>query len=783
MHPLSLLYRRLVYLLFVVGAAAGGGYGQSSGERLLPPEPAAGFYDSSVRVRLPEGVRYTLDGGTPSANSPAYEQPLDLDRTTIVRYARVGDDGRVMGFVEGATYLIGEPATKLMTLSIGIDPWRLFDGVNGWFRAGPGADPGHWKQPGANWWTRKEHPAHLDLIETDGRPVHSSTVGWRMFGGMSRLHPQKSFSISARKRYGDGRINHPVFGDDAPGKFQFLVVRNGGSDWNRSYIRDALMHDLLRDESWALDHQAGRPVQVYLNGKYWGIYHLREKINPQFLADRHDVPDKETIDLLEHQRTVKHGRVGDYLKMLRFAEQADLSDPANYARLGEQIDIPNYQRWQIAQTYFDNRDAGGNIRYWRDRADPDGRWRWILYDVDQGFGLHSDSAYLRNTLRFYAEPNGPSWPNPPWSTLLQRRLLTNAGYRRSFVNRTLDYLATDFSAERVGATIERHRTRIAYDMPRQFYRWKGQQKHWQLHLDRMHRFARERPHHLREHLRDFFAGGDDVEVEITADPGGYVVLNDNLRIDEATHRGSYFANHPLSVVARAHPGFRFTGWEGEAIPAGGTLSLLAGGTVALTAAFEPYEHQLAGRVVINEICPRSGSSGDWLEVYNHTEEGLDLGGWFLTDEANRFALPTTWLPARDHLVVCRDETRFRRAHPAAHNVVSGLSFGLAKGGERLGLYAADGAFVDQAEYRVDRPDSSFVVARVRPELDGADYRNWAILGGPGSPCVANPGELRTAVLGAQDYWLRIGIGGAVLALVILVRVGRERGASDTKLTE
>jgi len=45
------------------------------------------------------------------------------------------------------------------------------------------------------------------------------------------------------------------------------------------------------------------------------------------------------------------------------------------------MDIDNYQRLQIAQTYFDNRDAGGNIRYWRPQT-PGGRWRWILYDVE-----------------------------------------------------------------------------------------------------------------------------------------------------------------------------------------------------------------------------------------------------------------------------------------------------------------------------------------------------------------------------------------------------------------
>ncbi|MEL7161035.1 MAG: chitobiase/beta-hexosaminidase C-terminal domain-containing protein, partial [Bacteroidota bacterium] len=238
-------------------------------------QPAPGFYATAVTVRLevPPGTHYTLDGSTPTTDSPLYQEPLQLGKTTVVRYVTFDANGQATGPVTGATYLIDEPDTKLLTLSVGIDPWRLFHPVKGWYHAGPGADPGHWKKPGANWWTRRSHPAHVDLIETDGSCVFSATTDYRMFGGMSRIHPQKSFSISARKKYGKHRIKHRLFGPDGPKSLQFLVARNAGSDWNRSYLRDALLTGLLQDESWDLDHQAARPCQVYVNGKYWGIFH------------------------------------------------------------------------------------------------------------------------------------------------------------------------------------------------------------------------------------------------------------------------------------------------------------------------------------------------------------------------------------------------------------------------------------------------------------------------------------------------------------------------------
>ncbi|MDV7398998.1 CotH kinase family protein, partial [Arthrospira platensis SPKY1] len=101
--------------------------------------------------------------------------------------------------------------------------------------------------------------------------------------------------------------------------------------------------------------------------------------------------------------------------------------------------------YQIAEIFFDNQDAGGNIRYWKAKS-ADAKWRWILYDTDWGFGLHEASAYANNSLAFHTAANGPAWPNPPWSTFILRKLLENYDYQRAFVNRFADLLNTNFSS-------------------------------------------------------------------------------------------------------------------------------------------------------------------------------------------------------------------------------------------------------------------------------------------------------------------------------------------------
>ena len=36
-------------------------------------------------------------------------------------------------------------------------------------------------------------------------------------------------------------------------------------------------------------------------------------------------------------------------------------------------------------------------------------------------------------------PNGPDWPNPPWSTFLLRKLIENNHFKNTFINYTFDF--------------------------------------------------------------------------------------------------------------------------------------------------------------------------------------------------------------------------------------------------------------------------------------------------------------------------------------------------------
>ncbi|NRA51511.1 MAG: CotH kinase family protein, partial [Phaeodactylibacter sp.] len=597
-------------------------------QEATPPTPPAelilsvpaGFYSEAItlEIQCPGGqVYYTLDGSTPTLRSKLYKQPIAIEETTTIRFLATYKDERA-DLLEGHTYFIGAPKTDFAVVSLAIDPPTLFHPFHGLFMLGANAVDTLWKKPGANFWSKREMTCNMELFESDGQCVYRSPSGFRLFGGMSRLFPQKSIALVARDEYGERRINHEIFGKSGKKKFKFLVLRNSGSDFGKSHFRDALMTSLVED--WDLETQDNRPAHVYINGRYWGIYNIREKINRYFIDSHFKEVEHDSVDIMEHKHTVKRGSSRHYRSLLRYLEKHDLSDQEHFDYVASQMEIDNFLDFQIAQIYFDNQDAGGNIRYWRPQTER-GRWRWILYDTDWGFGLHEPDAYTFNSLAFHTDPEGPLWPNPPWSTFILRKLLENEDCRRQFANRFADRLNTSFQPEHVLQKINFFYERLKPEIPLHLDRWKLSNFDWNYHVNIMRTFAQERPTFVRMHLMEYFQTGAQRALTVGSTVGGQVILNENLKISKDTLTGTYFERFPVELRVVPYHGYRFSHWEGH-LDQDERRSLtlpLSEEHTTLYAIFEPYIHPLESKLVINEISPKSGDAGDWIELYNGSE--------------------------------------------------------------------------------------------------------------------------------------------------------------------
>lgn len=730
--------------------------------------PEGGFFHDSTSVQLlsPGAAIYFTTDGTeprPTAQHRYTGLPVPITKTTVVRAMSMmaGEESHLFS----ATYFVGEPESTLPVVSLSITPGELFHPARGLFERGDNYVDSIWYKPGANFWSRQELNANFELYEPEGKLAWKNEVGFRLFGGMSRLFPQKSLTVVARGRYGDKRIRHKVFGKKGLKKYKSLVLRNSGSDFGKSHFRDALMADLVKN--WDLDLQDYQPAHAYINGQYWGIYNLREKINRYFIAHHHDV-DKDSIDLIEHRLTRKNGSTRHYRALLDFLQKNDLSEPANYAYVASQMEIDNFMDLQIAQVYFDNQDAGGNIRFWRPQT-PQGKWRWILYDTDWGFGLNDDKAYRNNSLEFHTRPDGPNWPNPPWSTFILRKLLENPSFEREFVTRFADRLNDDLSEDEVARTIDKFYEKLLPEIDRHLDRWNLRDYTWEREVAELREFGEKRPRYMRQFLAEKFDVGEERTVIFTADKGGKLVVNERVKV-RGVFSAKYFEKTPIRLRAKADLGYRFVRWEGVGINSESSELLLeiARPDWKIRAVFEKYEHPLAGQIILNEVSCNNRHSGDWLEIYNRSKESVNLQDWIVTDSKNEFVFPKYILPPKGYVVLCEDSVDFVKAHPEVLSLIGGLPFGLNKRQEVIQLFSPEAAAVDSIGYLLEPMDSFFSYGLLLPELDNGEPQNWAINVGYGSPASANAYYVASRIAAQRTLWMQLGGAFAVIVICILL---------------
>lgn len=722
-----------------------------------------GWYEGDVNLWLSDSggtIYYTTNGNTARPGGAVFRDTLRLTSTTVVR-AITCKDG-MCSRERAHTYFIREPKSRFPVVSVALPADALFNADYGLYREGPDANQAHWKRQGANYWSKKEMLSYLNFYESNGEPAFSGNMGFRIFGGMSRTMPQKSFSMTARKRYGQKRLKHHVFGPDNAQKFKSLVFRNGGSDFGKSHFRDGLMTSLVK--GWDIEMQDHRPAHVYLNGRYWGIYNIREKINRFFIEDQSGF-SRDSIDLLEQNMLIKIGSAANYKRMIDYISRHDMAVDSHFHRVGTMMDIDNFMHYQIAQIYYDNKEAWGNIRFWRPHR-PDGRWRWILYDVDQGFGLHDPLAYMANTLAMHTDAHGPSWPNPPWSTFLLRKLLENPDFKHKFITHFFDALNEEFNGESVVKQIEEFAALYKDEIPRQWARWRGSKESWDEQVSIMKQFGQKRPKYLRQFLIAEFGLGAETALCLEATEGGTLTINQHIFMEDESRTFYYAGGQSIHLSVTPKPGYRFVGWEGLTSKAWEQQIEIEGAVPNIKAVFESYRHPLADRVLINEIGPYNKASRDWIELYNATDSAVDVTSWILADRKNHYRLPTSVIPPRGYLVLCQDPKKFKSYYPGVPVAHAAFGFGLNKREEGIYLYSYDGAFVDSIGYTLPLTDSIFTLALLLPELDNALARNWTLQYGKGTPGAGNPQFVQSRIKARQDYWLRVGLGVGVLLLII-----------------
>lgn len=699
-------------------------------------EPEGGLYDSTIMVTMISNIDapiyYTTDGTEPTAESMVYSGPIEVSSTTIFRAISYCDTLLQM-MPATQSYLFANHEITLPVFSLVTDPYNLYDENYGIYVEGPNAeaaDPHY----GANYHKDWERPMHVELFWPDGTTKICQDAGVKIAGAWSRAHAQKSFAFHARNAYGKNSFDCKLFSDKDITEFKSFVLRNSGNDWYKTMFRDALITGLVSNNN--IDIQAYQPSVVYLNGSYWGILNIREKINEHYVANNYNWVDADEVDILEYSGTLVHGDTKHYNAIKSYLNSFSMSYAVNYDYISTQIDIDEFIEYMVLELYCNNGDwPGNNCKYWHPQMEG-GRWRWIAFDTDFGFGMYSSGYDEDNLQSCMNNSSGPAF--------VFNKLLQNASFKRDFVNRFADRLNREFKPETVNHLIDSLSANISSEIVYHINRWHSI-SNWKNNIERLRTFAEQRPDNMRQFIRNNLSVGSNVTVttDVNDEEGGYVQLN-SLIIKEFPWRGIYFSNNPITIRAVARPGYRFVGWEERNDPEP-ELTLAVKRNTTFTAVFEKSEAEY-NSIVINEINYKSENgqdTKDWVELFNTTAADIDISGWILTDAERQkdFIIPRgTVVPAYGYLVVCEGKSKFMSLWSELTNVVGNFKFGLKSQGTVI-LYDSDGNLIDDVEYGNKSPwpeeadGDGFTLSLANPFADNSLAWQWecpTLYGTPGA---------------------------------------------------
>ncbi|MBN1108831.1 MAG: CotH kinase family protein [Bacteroidales bacterium] len=722
----------------------------TEGFSILPPADSVYFSRSGGHIDAPftlvitaasieDTIYYTLDGSEPSRGDSVYKVPLNISDDCVVR-ARTINHNKLPGVISTHTYRKINHSFPVFCIST--DPENLWDYYTGIYVMGPNASP---ESPfkGANFWQDWEKRAHMEFYDENGIRHIDQDIGVKIFGAYSRARNQKSLAFFARREYGKGSFEYKFFDDKPIDKFESIVLRNGGNDWGKAIIRDGITSTLVRDMN--IDRMAFRPAILYLNGEYWGILNLREKVNTNYLASNHQV-DPENINLLEKNSVLIEGSSTAYKQIISFLNSTTLESELNYNQISRQIDLDNYIQYQLTQIYIDNRDwPGNNIKYWNTN-DPGSRWRWIIFDTDFGYSMKTVTAYEYNTLEFALRPDGTSGANIAWATLLFRRMMSNHGFRNQFINQYADRINTTFTHENLVSITDSIRQIYLSEIQNHVDRWGLSLSNWENSINNIRTFAYNRPSHARQHLIATLGLDEllNLRVEIR-DPGSGKVKINSVIPDKYPFAGFYFRNIPIKLTAVPSPGYKFIRWE-----AGGsamftrTIDYKMTGSTTIRAVFG-FAGGEDNRLVINEINYNSAPGmdpEDWVELYNAGNSTVNLKGWTISDASveSGFKIGSDLLIEPGGLaVICREQESFIKTFPGTRNTTGNMVFGLNSTGDDINLFDPSGLLIDFVNYTpnppwpVDANGTGATIELTDPFRDNNLGQNWRSRQNGGSP--------------------------------------------------
>lgn len=725
----------------------------------------AGFYSGTQQLIMyldsessPSSViRYTTDGSTPQTDSKLYTESISISATQTINARCFSVEGQLTSNTRTASYFIDEEFT-IPVLSVTTDSENLW------------GDDGIFTNYDEEW----NKPCYVEYFDVSKELAFEQKAGIQVDGGAggSRSEPQTSFRIEpGNGTFGDGDIDYALL-PDRPSRDNYasFYMRNGSNRYLDLQYKDAAQVKGMGKGTFNT-YSAYRPAICFINGEYYGMYEVREKINADYLESNYEMNTDSLVMVgISHRKGPR-----TVLPLVGTTESFDADwdafvalDPesADYlSRVSEILDLDNYTDYIAGQTWMTNKDwPHNNMKAWKCEG-TDMRWQFAIMDLEWSFAPTNSSANLATDPSFdqidFMLGNGTDYhASAYWYMLMQ-----NTDYKHYFINRLSDLMNTSYAYDVLSAIETQMYEEMHPEIPAYYERWDGNtgtftSNHYAFNSDLSIREA-----YLREHLQYHYSLDDQISITLDVLPKGSGRIKiSTITPEELPWTGDYFSDVPIKIEAIPNPGYTFKSWDDNKyiseLSTGDFTGTFSDLDISFKANFEAVASAFNG-ITISEINYKDGddfNTTDWFEIWNATDEVLDMEGWYFTDSdtTHRFDFTSVLIDAGERLVVTKNASNFTSNYPLVTNYIGEFSFGLGTPNDEINLYNSAGELVVQVSYSDIMPwplanNAEGASLELRdPNSSLSDFNSWfegCYMGSPGEAYVdCNAGDTVPSLL-------------------------------------
>lgn len=524
---------------------------------------SGGMYPGAQTVSLSVSdpsltIRYTTNGSTPTAASPAYAAPIPINATTVLRArAFSANPGVLPSFVETHTYFINVTHTTPVISVWGDQVLTLLNG------------------------TQIEPEMGMEYYLANGTFIEKVYGNANEHGNDSWAYNQRGFDFIVRDKMGyASEIDHQIFAVRSRDKFDRVIMKPAANDnYNEepgsAHVRDAYVHTLSIVGGLDLDVRTSESCVLYVNGAYWGVYEIREKVDDKdFIETYYGIPEQDIQFLKTWGATWSEYGGGaaqtDWNNLRTFIMNNNMGNAANFATVDAQLNWRSLVDYFCINSYTVCTDwLNWNTAWWRGLntapGSPREKWSYALWDMDATFGHYINYTGVPDATPNADPCNAESLPDPGGqghALILTKLIEENDQVYQYYVSRYIDLGNTTFSCANMLAKLDSMIAVIAPEMPGQIARWGGTVPGWQANVQTLRNFIQARCVAIEDGMVDCYDVSGPYNTVFTVDPlpGGTLQVN-SLTPSSYPYSGTYYGGIDILLKAYSNPGYSFDYWE------------------------------------------------------------------------------------------------------------------------------------------------------------------------------------------------------------------------------